>query len=700
MWKNPSIIYASPLILYEHQSLSLSQIEQYLKWLRLSKVMHPQGEQEYALKPDAIEIHLGSFTLPEGQVKKTSLRVHIHQHQISLLERFDQNHWQSIESFVLPPVEVNRYYEEQKIKRTYLPLKAFPKKLVQAVLIMEDRQFYKHHGLDYMGIVRALMVNIIEKKIKEGASTISQQLVKNLFLTQERTFIRKIREAWMTLMLECLYTKDEILEAYLNEIYLGQNMEVSIHGFEEASQLYFAKSIHQISLSQMAILVGLISSPGRFSPLNDLATSQKRRNVVLKVLLDQKIINQVEHDRAHLEKMNILITKQSLPNANYFMDGLNQDLHGRYQIDTLKSNGLKVYTTLDLFLQQNIERAITQEMKVIDETLRKKNIMKKPQVALIALDPQLGKILALSGGRNFQESQFNRAINAKRQVGSAIKPFVLATALSNEKKGFHLASLFPNVKKTFVHEGQNWKPDNYSKIYSETVTLRQALEQSLNLPFAHLAFELGLENVYQHLVAFGFQLNFPYPAMVLGALESTPMDLAKAYTVLANEGQQSQLSFVEALLDSKASMLELNTIRSKSLLDPKVARLVNLAMQGVCKRGTARSLATRFKFDISGKTGTSDDYRDNWFVGYVKNFLVLVWVGMDDASSVGLTGSQSALQIFSSAFASQFSFKEPSPYADMEGVTFEYIDEIKGCRYKRHKGLREAFIKERWPQRC
>ena len=571
-----------------------------------------------------------------------------------------------------------------------------------AILAIEDERFYHHHGIDPVSIVRATWVNLRSGGVVQGGSTLTQQLMKNFFLTDERKYSRKIKEAIMALIAERKYSKDEILENYLNEIYLGQRGSQGIFGVWEASQFYFSKPMSDLTVGETALLAGLIRAPNKLSPYRSVDAATKRRNVVLAKLLDDQIITRKQYEAAMREKLPHRELIKVTNDAPFYVDYLRRELAENYSNDALTREGLRIFTSLDLRLQRIAERSLSEGLKKLEQSysnLRRKGDDDSLEGAIIVIRPQTGEIKAMVGGRSYQKSQFNRVFQAKRQPGSVFKPFVYLAALmagADGGKKFTPVTMVEDSPFTWNYEGQEWQPGNYNDEYFGTVTLRRALEKSLNSATARVARDVGIKRVSDIAHRLGIQSSLPIvPALALGAAEVTPLEVAVAFSTLANNGVRATPLTVKQVMDPTDRVLEKRDVRVEKVLSPQLAFLMNYLLKGVLDRGTAE-FARRWGFTrpAAGKTGTTNDYKDAWFVGYTPDLLAVVWVGFDGQSKLGLSGAQAALPIWTE-FMKQATAGTPiTDFIPPPGIKIVEIDPLSGqlatpnCPYV----LREAFL--------
>jgi penicillin-binding protein 1B len=527
-----------------------------------------------------------------------------------------------------------------------------PPHLVEAVLAVEDRRFFDHAGVDVARIIGAALANLRAMRIRQGGSTITQQLVKNLFLSAHRTPLRKIREVAMALALERRHTKEEILHAYLNEIYLGQDGAYGVRGVGRAAQFYFGKDVTQLGLAESALLAALIRGPNLYNPERHPEAARERRDLVLGLMRAQGRVTDVAFRRA--VKAPLVIRRSPSPSraGRYFGDYVAAELAGQGEPGGGAAafdarSGLTVFTTMDMELQLAAEAAVRAGVARLErdhEELRREG--DPLQAALVALDPTTGEILAMVGGRDYGATQFNRATEGRRQPGSAFKPIVALAALSSGRAT--LASRLDDAPLSVETPRGLWEPVNYDGRYRGPVTLRRALEASLNVPFARLGLEIGAASI----AVTGRKLGITsplraVPSLALGSSEVTPLELARAYGVLAAQGFRADLRAMLGAVDAGGNVVRRARLIGEQVFTPAETYLVTSALEGAVEQGTGRGLRSwGYWGPIAAKSGTTNDYRDAWFVGYTPRLVVAVWVGFDDGTSLGLSGAQAALPIF------------------------------------------------------
>jgi penicillin-binding protein 1B len=563
-------------------------------------------------------------------------------------------------------------------KRRDVPLQLIPQRMVQAVLAIEDRRFYDHPGVDPIRTIGAVFTNLFgDKPYLEGGSTLTQQIVKNTFLTPEKSLRRKVLEWFMSMVLERKLSKDQILELYLNDVALGQRGSFAIHGVAEAARLFFAKDITNVSVSEAATIAGVIQSPSRLSPFNHPDRARERRNIVLRAMSDAGFIAADAADRATKEPMQI--SARALDSeAPYFVDYISQLLQEKYRN---VASAADVYTTLDLHLQRIAHDVVRDGVARLDEMLARRR--RHPQAALIAVDPRTGEVLALVGGRSYNQSQYNRATTARRQPGSVFKPFVYLAAFERASEDGRTdvtpATVVSDEPTTFVFNQQDWTPGNYEGEYDGPITLRRALALSRNVATIKVAEAAGYDEVATLWKRVGSGTPpRPYPSIALGVFEATPLEIAQAYMVFPNAGTLRPLRAISRLV-SGGQDVALDNGAPKTVARADTTFLVTNMMRSVLNEGTgAGARAAGFALDAAGKTGTTNDLRDAWFVGFTPELLTVVWVGLDDNLPLGLSGSQAALPIWT-AFMSRALAGRPSiPFQAPDDISMVDIDRDTG----------------------
>jgi penicillin-binding protein 1B len=702
-WRFPSKIYSDSYLLYVGINLRLGDLwDQFrrLGYRETQSIPRIKGEYRYQKSSGLLDIYLHDFVYPAESFKGIPVRISLQGPVITKIE--NEATGQEMFSLELEPELVTGLYDRIWQERRVVKLSEVPPLVVKAILAIEDERFYEHHGIDPVSVLRAVWVNIRSGGVVQGGSTLTQQLMKNFFLSDERKFSRKAKEAIMALIAERKYSKNEILENYLNEIYLGQRGSQGIFGVWEASQLYFGKSLSELTVGEVALLAGLIRAPNKLSPYNSVDAATKRRNVVLAKLLEDKIITTKQYEAALREKIYRRELVKVTNDAPFYVDYLRRELAENYSNDELTKEGLRIFTSLDLHLQRIAERSLAEGLSKLEQgypNLRRRGEDDRLEGALIVIRPQTGEIKAMVGGRSYQKSQFNRVFQARRQPGSVFKPFVYLAALMSGADGgrkFTPVTMVDDSPFTWNYEGQEWQPGNYNDEYFGTVTLRRALEKSLNSATARVARDVGIKRISDIAHRLGIQSSLPVvPSLALGAAEVTPLEVAVAFSTLANNGVRTHPLAVKQVLDPSARVLEKRDVRVEKVLSPQIAFLMNHLLKGVLDRGTG-DLARRWGFTrpAAGKTGTTNDYKDAWFVGYTPDLLAVVWVGFDNQSKLGLSGAQAALPIWTEFMKQATAGAPVTDFVPPPGIKIVEIDPLSGqqatpnCPYI----LREAFL--------
>jgi penicillin-binding protein 1A len=557
---------------------------------------------------------------------------------------------QTLESF--RPQAVTRIYSADKMllselyqeKRDPVPLESIPRYLTAALVATEDRKFYKHSGVDLRGIARAIFKDIRAGEFVEGASTITQQIAKTLFLTPRKSIVRKIKEAILAFQLERRYTKDEILELYLNQVYFGSGA----YGVQSAAEIFFGKPVQDLSLAECALVAGMPKSPSRYSPLVNMDLARQRRDTVLKQMFTMDIISAADYHQAIAEEIKLKGRNKKLNRAPYFVEYVQKKLEEILGASNLYKGGLSIYTTLDLKLQEAAQRAVDDGLMALEKRMDKNEIQPaSPQAALISLDIKSGGILAMVGGKDFNESPFNRAIAAKRQPGSAFKPIVYAYAIEQGFTQNRMILDAPVVLKG-ADKDQDWRPQNFSRKYLGEITLRKALAVSQNIPAVRLIEMLGPLSVAQFAHRLGIESNLaPDLSLALGTSEVSLINLTAAYAVFPREGKWIEPFGVIEAVDHRGRVIWSAKPPKRLVMTQAGAAIITDMLEGVVTEGTGRQ-AMMLKNTVAGKTGTTDNYNDALFIGFSPAIAAGVWVGRDSGGTLGdkETGARAALPIW------------------------------------------------------
>jgi penicillin-binding protein 1B len=653
LWTLPARVYSAPLRLTPGRAIDAAALVSRLTRCGYAGVeTTPSSPGQYRRRPSAVDLYVRGFTGGKRPVPARRVVLNFDRDSISSIS---DERGRPVAAIELEPELLSLVFGRQQEERMIMPLADAPKVLVNAVLAAEDARFYRHAGIDPLAVLRAAFSNVKSGRIVQGGSTITQQTVKNLYLSQERTWWRKVREGLMSVILDSRYSKDRILEVYLNAVYLGQRGSVSICGVQAASRYFFGRNVSDLSLAEAATLAGLIRNPGGYNPFTHPDRAVERRNAVLDAMLDQGFADTSAVARAKSEPLRVASGGAGFAQAPYVVDFVRAQLAELYSDQVLAENGLVIATTIDTLVQTSAEEALERGLAHLEADvplIRRQKSRRRLQGCVIVTDPRSGAILALVGGRDYQDSQFNRATQAHRQPGSCFKPFVylaaFQAAMGGRDGGLTPASILDDSPFELVSGGKTWRPANYDGTFQGPLSAREALEKSRNVPTARAAQAVGIGRVIAAATACGFTEKFaPLPSLALGAQEVTPLELATAYGTLATLGVNVPLRIIEDVEVGDGRKLEKRVREAREAMLPAAAYLVDDVLRGVLIRGTAASAAELgFRGDAAGKTGTTDDTRDAWFVGFTPEMVALVWVGYDDNAKTGLTGAVGALPIW------------------------------------------------------
>ena len=682
IWEVPSILYGRPTAVRAGDDLGNLRLEERLRALSYRKVEgKPPAPGSWSEEEGTLRVYTRGFRIGDREYPALRREAAVVDRRIVSLAAESGG---AVEEILLEPEEVTRILGPRMESRRLVPLAAIPKALQDAVLAAEDSRFYSHFGLDFRGILRALGTNLRRMRIVQGGSTITQQLAKNYFLTPRRTLWRKIREAELAILLEIRFRKEEILEAYLNKIYFGQEGSRGIYGVEEAARFYFSKGVGELSLGECALVSAIIRSPNRYSPLRFPDAARERRNWVLGRMKTLGMIPEERFRKA--SALPVRTRPRPLPPrlAEYFTDYIERVAEESFG-GKFSRTGYRIYTSLDPVHQRAAERAVSRGLSgIVPASGGTKGEPEEPlQAALVAVDPRTGEITAMVGGKSYAESQFNRAADAKRQPGSAFKPFLLLAAMQDAVKGkgeVTLASQLSGEPISLPGADGPWEPSNFEgKLYG-MVTVRRMIEESVNTAAVRLALGVGLPRVVEEARAAGIASPLsPVPSIALGSFEVTPLELAGAYATLASGGIRRTPYPLAAVVGADGETAPVEKPGQQEAVDPAAAFLVTYALEGVLDRGTGRSARDEgILFPVAGKTGTTDGNRDSWFVGYTPEVVCAVWVGFDSGRDTGLTGASGALRIWSRFLREIYPSGAPAPFPVPPGVTIAEIDPESG----------------------
>jgi penicillin-binding protein 1B len=674
-WHLPAQVFSRSMALYPGAAVNHPQLMAELKLLGYRKVSNPRQVGEFSASSTRIELWRRPFLHPEGNQAEQRVMISFDSEGVSSVKRMSDK--RELAVFHLEPVLLDRIIAGDGEDRLFVRTPEMPSMIIDALILVEDRSFYDHFGVNPLAIARAAVVNITAGRTVQGGSTLTQQLAKNFFLSSERSIVRKVREAIMALIIDFRYSKDEILEAYLNEVYMGQDKARGVHGMGLASQFYFGRPIGELTVSQQAFLVAVIKGPSYYNPWRYPERVQERRDLVLRLLMENDKLTVAQYKAAAESPIGLRSAKKSVhQKLPAFFAVVKQELRDRYGDSLLKQSGVKVYTTLDPMAQEAAEKAVLSTMASLDK--RAKNV----QVGMVVTDKYTGGIAAMVGDKQPSYEGFNRAVEIRRPIGSLIKPFVYASALRQADR-FTLATPVEDKPITLKNEqGKTWSPKNVDKKFSGQVPLLNAFKDSMNVPTVNVGLAVGVEKVAATLKKSGWEDDIsPYPSMLLGAVNGSPLMVAQVYQTIADEGRYRKLSSITAVLDSQNQALEVSRVPSSMAIDPATDYLVQYAMNQVVRNGTAKRLGAAFPgVRLAGKTGTSNDSRDSWFAGFDERNVAAIWVGQDDNSKTGLYGSSGAMAVYQ-AFLHQ---RPPLSLRMMpvNGVINGYFDRTTGVAKK------------------
>jgi penicillin-binding protein 1B len=675
-WDLPSRVYSDATQIVPGMGYTRALLEPKLNHVGYREVKkRVENPGEYRYVSDNLEIFLNNFEYPDMEFHAMPVMVEMDGSTVRSIKRLTDGI--TLRGVRIEPELITSIYDNEMEDRVPVSLDAVPQHVVDAIIATEDKGFYSHEGISIRGIIRAIYTDLQNKALVAGGSTLTQQLVKNLYLSHERTFTRKGREALMALLLEMRFTKEQILEAYLNEIYLGNNGSVQIAGVEQASQVYFGKKVTYLTLGEAATLAGVIRSPNVNSPLRSPDRAKVRRDTVLKLMHEQGKISQREYEETVASPLQFTRFPKTSRSAPFFVDLVLKQLRETYPETQLQTTGLRIFTTLDTIMQRSAEEALDNGIANLGKKYKTiRNSATPLEGVVVTIQPGTGYVKALVGGRNYSKTQFNRAIQARRQPGSLFKPFVYVTAMDPARGREALtASTVLDDSPISVQAGNAvWKPQNYDNRFHGRVSVRQALAYSYNIPAVRAAINAGVPNVIKTAANIGVESRLePYPSVSLGSFEVTPLEIAFAYSVFANLGVKAEPVSILAVVTRTGEIKETRNVKMKRVAPASVCYVMNDVLKDVFNYGTAaRARSLGFNHAYSGKTGTTSNYRDAWFIGYSPRVLSLVWIGFDDGHSTRLAGGDACLPIWTrhmnriDGLVADVDWKRPEDVTDRE----------------------------------
>ncbi|MDO9624447.1 MAG: penicillin-binding protein 1B [Pseudomonas sp.] len=642
-WTVPAKVYARPLELFVGQKLAKDDFLKELDALGYRRESAANGPGAVSVAGNNLELHTRGFQFYESREPSQRVRVRFSGDYVAGLS---QANGSSLAVARLEPMLIGGLYPAHQEDRLLIKLEQVPPYLVETLVAIEDREFFSHFGVSPKSIARAVWVNATAGQVVQGGSTLTQQLVKNFFLTNERSLIRKATEAMMAVLLELHYDKQDILEAYLNEVFLGQDGQRAVHGFGLASQYFFSQPLSELKLEQVALLVGMVKGPTYYNPRRNPERALVRRNLVLDVLAEQGVVT-LEVAAAAKQKPLGVTQRGSMADSSFpaFLDLVKRQLREDYREEDLTEEGLRIFTSFDPILQLKAESALADSLK----RLSGRKGVDEVEAGMVVTNPETGEVQVLIGSRQPRYAGFNRALDAVRPIGSLIKPAIYLAALERPSQ-FTLTSLLEDQPFSIKgQDGQVWSPQNYDRKAHGTVYLYQSLVNSYNLSSAKLGLELGVPNVLKTLERLGVSRKWPaYPSMLLGAGALTPLEVADMYQTIANGGFNTPLRGIRSVLTAEGEPLKRYPYQIQQRFDAGAIYLLQHAMQRTMREGTGRSVYSRLpsSLALAGKTGTSNDSRDSWFAGFSQDLLAVVWLGRDDNGPTPLTGATGALQVW------------------------------------------------------
>ena len=642
-WSVPARIYARPMELYPGMRLSGDDLERELRAAGYQPSAAARRAATYNRRGDSFRVHTRRFQFWDGEQAARQVRIQFNGRRVAGLR--ENGAKQAL--MRLDPAIIGRIYPNHHEDRVLLRLEEVPAGLVAALLSVEDREFEHHHGVSPRAIARAVFANLRAGALVQGGSTLTQQLAKSYFLSAERTWWRKLNDAVIALLLEAHYDKGEILEAYVNEVYLGQDGRRSIHGFGLAAQFYFGRDLDALQLPELALLVAVVRGPSYYNPRRHPRRATKRRNLVLEQMRELGIISAARAKR--VKSLPLGVTPASRASSRYpaFVDLVRRQLRRDYRDEDLRGEGLRIFTTLDLRTQRIAESALATRIARLERD--KGGGRSVLQGAIIVTAPQSGEALAVVGGRNRGGAGFNRALDAVRPVGSLIKPAIYLAALEQPGRYTLASRILDEPISIRTATGTPWQPKNYDDRVHGRISLYEALVKSYNLATVRLGMEVGLDQVTNSLQRLGVERPLdPFPSLLLGAAELSPVEVTQMYQTLAGGGFRVPLRAIREVTSARGEPLSRYPLSVQQAFQPGPVFLVVEAMRGVMNEGTGRSARARMGANLvmAGKTGTTDDLRDSWFAGFTEDFLAVVWLGHDDNTPAGLSGAKGALQVW------------------------------------------------------
>jgi penicillin-binding protein 1B len=663
-WSVPAVIYAQPLELFPGALLSIREVVHELDRLGYREAQGVPPPGSFARSGNELDVHLRDFRFIEGPRSNQRIRIRFSQDAIVDVANVLG---EQVPLISLDPAAIGSFFPSHGEDRIVLAPEQVPVLLTETLKAVEDKNFDTHPGFDLEGILRALWVNVRAGEVQQGGSTLTQQLVKSYYLSNRRTLERKLREIGMAIILDARFPKEEILNAYVNEIFLGQDGRRAVHGFGLGAQFYFNKPIDELGADEIALLVAVIRGPSYYNPYRHPDRALARRDFVLDRMRESELISPAEHAAARQQPLKL--ARGARLGATYYpayMDLVRRQLADQYQEQDLTSSGLRIFTNLNPPVQEGVEQALARTLTELEKA--RKLPADSLQGAAVVRSVQTGEVLAVAGGRIAGFDGFNRALNARRPIGSLVKPAVYLKALES---GYHLASIVDDAPVTLTQNGQTWSPNNYDRRVNGPVPVVRSLGDSLNLATVRLGLKLGVDGIADRIEALsGHKVENRFPSLLLGAEAMTPLEVSALYGTIASGGFYMEPKAVIAVVDESGEQLSRRSIQVEPRIAPDAAMTLIEGMKIVMRNGTGAG-SPFARSGTAGKTGTTDDYRDSWFVGFDSLHLVVTWVGTDDNKPTKLSGATGALKVWD-AIMQELAVRplQPSPSNTLRSIDY------------------------------
>lgn len=643
VWDLPAAVYGQIIELEPGQYRSKNEIISILNGVQYRQTLVATRPGEFVVNDDSIELYRRPFYFPDIEEPAIRAKIIFNANGIARISNIETS--RNFGVLRIDPKLITMMHSADNQQRLFVPLKDFPDSLIKTLIATEDRRFYEHDGISLYSILRAIYSNFTSGRTVQGGSTLTQQLVKNLFLTNERSYIRKIREGYMAIILDSRYSKERILELYLNEVYLGQNADEEIHGFPLASLYYFGRPVNELTLDQQALLVGMVKGASVYNPWTRPNNTLERRNVVLRLITEQGIIDDELYQLLKNRPLSVLPKGGVISPQPAFMQLVRKSLREELGEQADHLSGMRIFTTFDPIAQSAAEKTVLDEMANLKALTKKDGL----QTALTIVDRETGEVRALIGSAEPTYAGFNRALYGRRPIGSLAKPPTYLSALS-QPEHYQLNTWLDDKPLTIKTDSRTiWQPQNFDRKYRDRVMLVDALANSLNIPSVNLGMAVGFDVTEKTLLSLGVARTEikSVPSRFLGTLELTPIETAQMYQVIGNGGKKSKLTALRYVVAENGDLIYQNYPNSRQAVSAQAAYLTTFAMQQVAQYGTSRVLNNLYPTaNIAAKTGTTNDLRDSWFVGIDGKEVTVIWVGLDDHNPMKLTGSSGALKLY------------------------------------------------------